>query len=496
MSPIASGPAFGEARARPELAAKLMMLGLFAAGPFAKGEPIAIYRGKRTTQRPYGAYALEMSDGTAIDAKDSKCSARYANFARTRSQTNAAFVERGTRGILVATRPIARGEEIAVWNGGARVEYPPKARIEDVYAANRAYFGARTKQTARRSTGGKRQSPRRSNGGERTAEPGTAGADDSEDDEDYDSEDESEGESRKGDGSPRQTPDNTDNTVYVPNSPAYSPKSPAYSPTSPAYSPPSPVYVPTSAPPSPVYAPTSPPYNPTGTDSETKAVYRLEDRAFRDIGLDPSANAWIRDDEYDRRKQVRVKNVYHADESHVVAVNDLSPKMYIYKDDANSESVRWNLHLNHTGALVIQNTETNRTMHLPHLLCYETSCTYAYKNSDHKMIPCQIIGFNDEGDVGVALLTADRSARMNKGHHRLVSAHDLIKLAGSVYDNDGRKQYIVDTSHRSSLLPYTEATVIDAHGGDLHTHDRGDVHSTGNSEILMDPEAKKKRRHR
>jgi hypothetical protein len=94
VSPIAAGPAFGDARARPELAAKLMMLGLFAAGPFAKGEPIAIYR---TTQTPYGT-----------DAKDPKCSARYANFARTRSQTNAAFVERGTRGILVATRPIAR----------------------------------------------------------------------------------------------------------------------------------------------------------------------------------------------------------------------------------------------------------------------------------------------------------------------------------------------------------------------------------------------------
>jgi hypothetical protein len=120
VSPIAAGPAFGDARARPDLAAKLMMLGLFAAGPFAKGEPIAIYRGKRTTQRPYGAYALEMSDGTAIDATESKCSARYANFARTRSQTNAAFVERGNRGILVATRPIVPGEEIAVWNGRAR----------------------------------------------------------------------------------------------------------------------------------------------------------------------------------------------------------------------------------------------------------------------------------------------------------------------------------------------------------------------------------------
>ena len=387
-----------------------MMLGLFAADPFAKGEPIAIYRGKRTTQRPYGAYALEMSDGTAIDATESKCSARYANFARTRSQTNAAFVERGNRGILVATRPIVPGEEIAVWNGRARVEYPPNARIEDVYAANRAYFGARTKQTAKKSTGGKRQSPRRSKsrspqsstGGERPAESVEDGAD------------ESEGES-------------------------------------------------------------------TSQDSETKVVYRVEDQAFRRIGLEPSANAWIRDDEYDSRDTVRVKNVYHPSVSHTVAVNDLSPKMYIYEDDTKAKYFKWNLLLSHMNELVIQSTETNKTMHLPHLLCYETSCTYAYKNIDHKMIPCEIHGFDEAGSVYVVLLTADKSRRIKKGQFRVMSAYDLIKLAGSVYDNDGRKQYIVDTSHRSSLLPYDEATVIDAYGGELHIQDREDASTTGES---------------
>ena len=379
VSPIAAGPAFGDARARPELAAKLMMLGLFAAGSFAKGEPIAIYR---ATQTLYGT-----------DAEDPKCSARYANFARTRSQTNAAFVESGTRGILVATRPIARGEEIAVWNGGARIEYPPNARIEDVYAANRAYFGVR----------GRSRSPRP-----------------------Y-----------------RQAPS-------------------------------SPEYKPTSAPQSPVYRPTSP-------RSETKVVYRVDDQAFRRIGLEPSANAWTRDDEYDSRDTVRVKNVYHPSVSHTVAVNDLSPKMYIYKDDTKAKHYKWNLLLNPMGALVIQSTETNKTMHLPHLLCYETSCTYAYKNSDHKMIPCEIHGFDEAGSVYVVLLTADKSKRTKKGQFRVMSAYDLIKLAGSVYDNDGRKQYIVDTSHRSSLLPYDEATVIGAQGGDLHTQDREDASTTGES---------------
>jgi hypothetical protein len=97
------------------------------------------------------------------------------------------------------------------------------------------------------------------------------------------------------------------------------------------------------------------------------------------------------------------------------------------------------------------------------------------------MIPCQITGFNEEGDVSVVLLTADKSVSMKKGKHRLISAYDLVKLAGSVYDNDGRKQYIVDTSHRSSLLPYDEATLIDAYGGDLHIQDREDASTTGES---------------
>jgi hypothetical protein len=167
--------------------------------------------------------------------------------------------------------------------------------------------------------------------------------------------------------------------------------------------------------------------------------------------------------------------------SHTVPLGDLSAKMYIYKDDTDSLFFRWNLYLNHMGAPVIQNTETNKTIHLPHLLCYETSCTYAYKNIDHKMIPCQITEFNEAGSVYVVLLTADKSKRMKRGQFRFISAYDLIKLAGSVYDNDGRKQYIVDTSHRSSLLPYDEATVIDAYGGDLHTQDREDASTTGES---------------
>ena len=312
-----------------------------------------------------------------------------------------------------------------MWNGGARIEYPPNARIEDVYAANRAYFGVRG----------------------RSRSPGPYGH------------------------APSSSPSSP---VYNPTS---GPNSPAYHPTSPDYN--NPPLTPHIAPNSPAYNPTSPPYNPT-----SPLVYRLEDQAFRRIGLDPSTNAWIIDDEYDsieHRKEVRVNNVYNTDASHTVPLGDLSAKMYIYKDDTDSLFFRWNLCLNHMGAPVIQNTETNKTIHLPHLLCYETSCTYAYKNSDHQMIPCQITEFNEEGDVYVVLLTADKSKRMKRGQFRLISAYDLIKLAGSVYDNDGRKQYIVDTSHRSSLLPYDEATVIDADGGDLHTQDREDASTTGES---------------
>jgi hypothetical protein len=167
--------------------------------------------------------------------------------------------------------------------------------------------------------------------------------------------------------------------------------------------------------------------------------------------------------------------------SHTVPLGDLSAKMYIYKDHTDGLFFRWNLLLNHMGALVIQNTDTNKTMHLPHLLCYETSCTYAYKNIDHKMIPCEIHGFDEAGSVNVVLLTADKSKRTKKGQFRVMLAYDLIKLAGLVYDNEGRKQYVVDTSHRSSLLPYDEATVIDADGGDLHTQDREDASTTGES---------------
>jgi hypothetical protein len=155
--------------------------------------------------------------------------------------------------------------------------------------------------------------------------------------------------------------------------------------------------------------------------------------------------------------------------------------MYIYKDDTKAKHYKWNLLLNHMNELVIQSSGTNKTMHLPHLLCYETSCQYAYKNSKHKMVLCEIDGFDEAGSVNVVLLTADRSMRAKKGRIMSMSAYILIKLAGSVYDNDGRKQYIVDTSHRSSLLPYDEATVIDADGGDLHIQDREDASTTGES---------------
>jgi Mg-chelatase subunit ChlI len=109
------------------------------------------------------------------------------------------------------------------------------------------------------------------------------------------------------------------------------------------------------------------------------------------------------------------------------------------------------------------------------------------------MIPCEIHGFDEAGSVYVVLLTADRSMRIKKGQFRVMSAYDLIKLAGSVYDNEGRKQYIVDTSHRSSLLPYDEATVIDAHGGELHIQDREDASTTGESSDESESESESER---
>ena len=447
-SPIAAGPAFGEARASPELAAKLMMLGLFASDPLAKGEPIAIYRGKRTTQRPYGVYALEMSDGTAIDASDFKCNARYANFARTRKETNAEFVERGKRAVLVATRPIKKGGEIAIWNGGARVEYPQSPTIEDVYAANRAYFGARTKQTARKSV-------------YETTTPASPSPESSEGIEVESSEGESsEGESSEGESSEEQE-------SYAPTSPAYTPTSPAYTPTSPAYAPTSPAYAPTS----PAYTPTSPAYTPTSPAVDVEIVYRLNDNDFipyiRKGQLESSQNAWT------LRKNSssgRITNYYDTDITLTVSTHAICEKKYVYVHNDDTTDCKWKLYLDNKGGFVIKRRNKNELLPLsgvPMSLCYESSdtCTYAYKSANG-LVECKITGFDLSGNMRIKPLV--RSPVVNGGHRDAVPT-SLVKLAGSFIDTHRGKLYVVDTSHISDLVNLAKetTTIIEAQGGDV-----------------------------
>ena len=192
-SEVAAGFGFALARKYPKYAKRARLLGLFADHWVRAGARLGEYRGRRATGR--GPYTLELSDGSAIEPERA-CLARYANFARAEADANAEFVERGGRAYLVATRAIAPHAEILTYmahepparpgrnaaiaykhleraqehagygDQDRRARHERRAKrfarraLREIGDANAAAFGARTKQTARKSTGGQAKSPR------------------------------------------------------------------------------------------------------------------------------------------------------------------------------------------------------------------------------------------------------------------------------------------------------------------------------------------------
>ena len=189
-SEVAGGFGFALARKYPKYAKRAKLLGLFADHWVRAGARLGEYRGRRATGR--GPYTLELSDGSAIEPERA-CLARYANFARAEEDANAEFVERGGRAYLVATRAIAPHAEILTYlahepparpgrNAAIAYKHLERAQehagygdedrrerherrakrfarraLREIGDANAAAFGARTKQTARKSTGGQKR---------------------------------------------------------------------------------------------------------------------------------------------------------------------------------------------------------------------------------------------------------------------------------------------------------------------------------------------------
>ena len=182
-SGVAAGFGLALAERYPKYARRAKLLGLFADRWVPAGARLE-YRGSpATTSR--GPYTLVLSDGSAIEP-EATCLARYANFAREREDANAEFVESGGRAYLVATRAIAPHAEILTHmphepparpardavlaykhlvraeehsdvgkreRHEARAKWYARRALRAIGEANDAAFGARTKQTARRSTG-------------------------------------------------------------------------------------------------------------------------------------------------------------------------------------------------------------------------------------------------------------------------------------------------------------------------------------------------------
>jgi hypothetical protein len=176
----------------PEHAREAKLNGLFPREGLREGATIGEYYGDPTSV--VGPYTMQLRDGNLIEPPES-CVARYANFAGSAREANAEFVQRGKRVYLVAKRAIRPKEEILTYKRHAPVIHPTgdvdrafahlasavkyagreddKARRHAARAkkcareallkigrANDAAFGARTHQTARRSTGG--MAPRKS----------------------------------------------------------------------------------------------------------------------------------------------------------------------------------------------------------------------------------------------------------------------------------------------------------------------------------------------
>lgn len=190
-SALVAGFGFSLAQMFPGLAREAKLRGLFALRGVEADTTIGEYHGHATDD--VGPYTMRFLDGRMIDPS-SRCLARYANFARSRKEANARFVQRGERVFLVAKRAIGAGEEVLTYKAHEPPVHPtrdarrayehierakeyalsPETRGKALRHARRAKelardallafgaandeafgFGARTKQNARKSTGGK-----------------------------------------------------------------------------------------------------------------------------------------------------------------------------------------------------------------------------------------------------------------------------------------------------------------------------------------------------
>lgn len=192
-SPLVAGHGYHLARMYPKLAREAKLNGLFTRRGIEERATIGEYYGDPTTS--VGPYTMQLQSGRLIEPTES-CVARYANFAPRAGESNARFTQRGGRVYLVATRAIKPMEEIVTHMPHAPPTHPtrdanrayahiaralqyaksPETRDKAlrhaarakvcarealcaIGEANDAAFGARTKQTARKSTGG--TAPRR-----------------------------------------------------------------------------------------------------------------------------------------------------------------------------------------------------------------------------------------------------------------------------------------------------------------------------------------------
>jgi hypothetical protein len=128
-SALVAGFGFNLAQMYPDLARDAKLRGLFALRGVEADTTIGEYHGHATDD--VGPYTMRFLDGRMIDPS-SRCLARYANFARSRKEANARFVQRGDRVFLVAKRAIGAGEEVLTY----KAHEPPVHPTRD---ARRAY---------------------------------------------------------------------------------------------------------------------------------------------------------------------------------------------------------------------------------------------------------------------------------------------------------------------------------------------------------------------
>ena len=187
-SPLVSGHGYRLAQLFPKLARDAKLNGLFTRRDLHGGSTIGEYYGDPTNS--VGPYTMQLRGLKLIEPPET-CMARYSNFAPTAREANAEFVQRGERVFLVATRAIRKKEEILTYRphvppahptrdanrayahigravecanndeDGKAVRHAVRAKVlaraalRAIGEANDSAFGARTKQTARSSTGGK-----------------------------------------------------------------------------------------------------------------------------------------------------------------------------------------------------------------------------------------------------------------------------------------------------------------------------------------------------